>query len=132
MDKEEGQEQQAEEQPKAKPPDPRLPVRLVAHKDGSALVEWLDEAGMYRRVYVPLEKVDKGTVASKDLAKGIPHGLPWEEWIEVTATPEYIANELRRHGCWCHEDLNHIVLTAVNKAFDQGEFIKLVNQEANQ
>lgn len=127
MDKE---EEQAEEPKKAKPPEPRLPVRLVAHKDGSALVEWLDDSG-YHRVYVPLEKVKDGAVSAKDLAKGIPYGLPWEDFIEVTATPEFIANEMRRHGCWTQADLNHIVLTAVNKAFDQGEFIKLVNQEVN-
>lgn len=125
MDKD---EEQAKE---TKAKDPRLPVQLVAHKDGSALVQWLDEDGMYHRAYVPLDKVKDGTVASKDLAKGIPYGLPWEEWIEVTATPEHIANELRRHGCWCHADLNHIVLTAVNKAFGQGGFIRRVNQEVN-
>jgi len=126
MDKDEKQEQ-AEERPK----DVRLPVRLVAHKDGSALVEWLDEAGNYRRAYVPLSKVKDGEVSARDLGKGIPYGLPWEDFIEVTATPEFIANELRRHGCWTQADLNHIVLTVVNKAFDQGGFIRRVNQEVN-
>ena len=127
MDKDE----QEQEQPKARPPDPRLPVRLVGQKDGSALVEWLDEAGLYRRAYVPADKVKDNTVASKELAKGIPYGLPWEEWIEVTATPEHIANELRRHGVWCWADLNHAALTAVNKAFDQGEFLRWVKGEVS-
>jgi len=130
MDK--GKTQEQAEKPKAKPPDPRLPVRLVAHKDGSALVEWIDAGGMYHRVYVPLEKVDKGTVAGKELAKGIPYGLPWEKWITVTATPEGIANELRRMGIWCWQDINNAALEAANKAFDKGAFLRLVNQEANQ
>lgn len=134
MDKAETQEQgakEAEKQPKAKPPDPRLPVRLVAHKDGSALVEWIDEAGMYCRVYVPLDKLDRGTVASKDLAKGIPYGLPWEQWIEIQATPERIANELRRMGIWCWQDMSNAALDAVNRAFDKGAFLRQVNQEVS-
>ena len=126
MDKEE----QVEKEQERKPPDPRLPVRLVAHKDGSALVEWIDE-GMYRRVYVPLAKVDQGTVAGKDLAKGIPYGLPWEDWIEVTATPENIANELRRQGVWCWQDINNAAIEAANKAFDKGAFLRVSNQEAH-
>ena len=130
MDKDEKQEQAEEAPKKAASPEPRLPVRLVAHKDGSALVEWIDEAGMYRRVYVPLEKLDKGTVVSKDLAKGIPYGLPWEDYIEVTATPEHIANELRRMGVWCWQDINNAALEAANRAFDKGAFLRLVNQEA--
>jgi hypothetical protein len=118
-----------EAQSKAKPPEPRLPVRLMAHKDGSALVEWMDESGMYCRVYVPFGKLDKGTVASKELAKGIPYGLPWEEYIEVTATPEQIANELRRQGVWCWQDINNAALSAANRAFDQGAFLRRVNRE---
>ena len=131
MDKDEQQEQ-AEEKPKAKPPDPRLPVKLIAHKDGSALVEWIGEDGYYHRVYVPLSKLDKGTVASKDLAKGIPYGEQWEDYIEITATPESIANELRRMGVWCWQDIRNDVLDVVNKAFDKGEFLRRVNQEAKQ
>ena len=107
---------------------PRLPVRLVAHKDDSALVEWIDD-GMYCRVYVPLAKLRDGTVAEKDLAKGIPYGLPWEDWIEVAVTPEHIANELRRRGVWCWPDITNSALDAVNRAFDKGAFLRRVNQE---
>lgn len=133
MDKDEQDaiEEQVEETPKAKPPDPRLPVRLVAHKDGSALVEWIDADGMYRRAYVPMDKLDKGTVASKVLAKGIPHGLPWEKWIEITVTPEQIANELRRQGVWGWEDITNAAVSAANKAFDQGAFLRRVAKEVN-
>ena len=124
-------EQAAEpETPKAKPPDPRLPVRLIGQKDGSALVEWTDEEGQYRRAYVPGSKVQDGTVAGKELAKGIPYGLPWEDWIEVTATPQHIANELRRQGVWCWEDINNAALDAANRAFDKGAFLRRVKQEA--
>ena len=129
MDNDEQQEQE-QEQPKAKPPDPRLPVRLVAHKDGSALVEWIDLYG-YHRAYVPLDRLKDGTVSAKDLERGIPYGLPWEDWIEVSATPESIANELRRRGIWRWEDMNNAALDAVNRAFDKGAFLRLVNQEVS-
>jgi hypothetical protein len=126
------QEQEPKEEKQEKAVALRLPVRRIAEKDGSSLVEWIGEDGLYHRAYVPNKALDKGTVSTKDLQKGIPYGLPWEQWVEIQATPERIANELRRMGVWCLADLNHIVLTAVNKAFDQGEFIKLVNQEAKQ
>ena len=130
MDKEEQQEQ-AKAKPKTKPPEPRLPVRLVGHQGESALVEWLDGDGMYRRVHVPLVKLEDGTVSGKDLERGIPYGLPWEEWIEVQATPEKVANELRRQGVWCWQDVNNAALDAANKAFDKGAFLRRVNQEVN-
>ena len=130
MDKENEQEQ-AKEKPNAKPPEPRLPVRLVGHQGESALVEWLDAGGMYHRVHVPLDKLEDGTVASKDLERGIPYGLPWEDWIEVQATPEKVANELRRQGVWCWQDVNNAALAAANKAFDKGAFLRRVNQEVN-
>ena len=130
MDKGNEQEQ-ARAKPKAKPPEPRLPVRLVAHEGESALVQWIDADGMYCRVYVPLDKLEEGTVASKDLERGIPYGLPWEEWIEVQATPEKVANELRRQGVWCWQDVNNAALDAANKAFDKGAFLRRVNQEVN-
>jgi len=129
MDKEEEQQEKAE--PKERAMGLRLPVRKIADKDGSALVEWIGEDGYYHRVYVPLAKLDKGTVATKDLEKGIPYGLPWEKWIEVEATPERIANELRRRGIWCWQDINNAALDAANKAFDKGAFLRRVKQEVD-
>lgn len=124
-------EEPAPKRASAKAPAPRLPVRLIEHKGESALVEWLDEDGLYRRVYVPKARLDAGTVATADLGKGIPYGLPWEEWIEVTATPEHIANELRRQGVWEWRDMNNAALGAANRAFDAGAFLRRVQQEVD-
>jgi len=124
------EEEQKQEEAKEKPrPEPRVPVRVIGSKGESALVEWMDAEGMYRRVYVPLAKVTKGTVASKDLERGIPYGLPWEDYIEVTATPASIANELRRMGAWRREDLTANIVDQANKAFDRGAFLRRVSQE---
>lgn len=131
METDEPQEQAQAEEPKAKAPDPRLPVRVVGQREGSALVEWIDEAGMYRRAYVPPGKIKDGTIAAKDLKKGIPYGLPWEDWIKIEATPERIANELRRMGMWTWQDINNAVISAANRAFDQGAFLRRVDQEVN-
>jgi hypothetical protein len=125
-DEEQKQEEAKEEKPR---PEPRVPVRVIGSKGESALVEWIDAEGLYQRIYVPLAKVTKGTVASKDLERGIPYGLPWEEYIEVTATPASIANELRRMGAWRREDLTNSIINHANKAFDRGAFLRRVEQE---
>ena len=122
------EEQKQAEAKQESRPEPRVPIRLVGHKGESALVEWLDAEGGYRRVYVPLAKVKQGTVASKDLDRGVPYGLPWEDFIEIEATPASIANELRRMGAWHREDLTNNVLDLANKAFDRGAFLRRVNQ----
>lgn len=124
------EEKKAQKAPKAKPPEPRLSVRLVGHEGESALVEWIIE-GMYHRVYVPLSKLKDGTVAVKDLERGIPYGLPWEDWIEIEATPESVANELRRQGVWRWQDISNAALDAANRAFNKGVFLRQINQEAN-
>ena len=134
MSDEEKQDGEQEAQPEPKPakkpaPDPMIPVRVVARKGESALVEWIDGDGLYRRAYVPAGKVQEGAAPSKVLDQAIPYGLPWEQWIEVTATPEGIANELRRQGMWRWEDFNKAALSAANKAFDLGAFIRRVSQE---
>ena len=66
MDKDEEQQEQAEEPKKERAMGLRLPVRKIADKDGSALVEWIGEDGYYHRVYVPLKALDKGTVATRE------------------------------------------------------------------
>jgi len=113
-------------------PRPRLPVRVVGRQGASALVEWIDAEGMYRRAYVPLDRVRDNTVESRDLERGIPYGLPWEQWITIEVTPESIANDLRRRGVWTWADINnHAALLAANKAFDQGDFLRRVKQEVS-
>ena len=124
-----GEEDKQEEPKEIKAKEPQVPARLIAHKGDSALVEWMDGDGYLRRAYIPLKQVRDGAAASKVLDKGIPYGLPWEKWIEVVATPEDIANELRRQGVWCWEDMNNAALDAANRAFDRGAFLRRVQQE---
>lgn len=82
-----------------------MKTKLIRRQGNVALVEIYDE-GTYTRVIVPSNKVsDSGTVNPAILEMGIPYGCPWEEMITLTATPEMIANELRRRGVFTVDDL---------------------------
>ena len=110
-----------EKQEERKKPEP-VPVRIVGEKGESALVEWVQD-GSYKRAYVPAKSVKEGAVSPITLGKGIPYGLPWEDFIEITATPESVANELRRRGVWYLEDLHHSAILHANQAFSFGAFV---------
>jgi hypothetical protein len=119
------------EKPEETPEEaPRLvPVRLVAQRGESSLVEWLDAEGLYRRAYVPAALVQQGFVPALDLNRAIPYGIEWEKYIQVTATPQSLANDLRRRGMWTWEDINNAALSAANRAFDVGQFLRQVKAE---
>ena len=102
-----------------------VPVKVIGARGGSALVE----TGDYRRAYVPVETVIDSTVDPAILERGVPYGVAWEKYITITATPESIAADLRRHGIYCLLDLKKPVLDQVSRAFDLGEFIRLVHKE---
>lgn len=99
-------------------------VRCIRHKGDAALVEWIDR-GQYRRGFIPLSSIKDGTVKETTLKRAVPYGIPWEKCIKITATPEEIANELRRAGMWTLEDIDAGRLRKINRAFDYGEFINL-------
>ena len=107
----------------------RIPVRVIGTQGESCLVEWRVANNYLHRAYLPAAKVKEESCLERDLAKGIPYGLPWEQWIVVTATPESIANEFRRQGVWEWKDINKPALVAANTAFDLGEFLRRVSQE---
>ena len=115
-------------------PDP-VPVRVVGEKGESSLVEYQVD-GMYRRRYVPAKSVKnreekRGEVVKTTLDKGIVYGLPWEDFIEITATPESVANELRRRGVWYTEDMTPSAIVHARIAFDYGDFISKAKQEVD-
>jgi hypothetical protein len=70
----------------------------------AALVEWYDGTALHR-VTLPCELVRGDSVDEADLERGIPYGVAWETALQSTATPEAIANELRRCGIWTGDDL---------------------------
>ena len=106
-----------------------IPVKVVGVKDGSALVEWDD--GRLHRAYIPEKQIKDGVVAPAVLKRGIPYGLPWEQYVvPVPLAPEDIADQLRRRGIWDLEHLDVRALQRINQAFDLGQFIQKAKQEA--
>ena len=118
---------------KASKPKPRMiEVRVIRAKSGSALVQWLDAKGMYCRGFLPSTSVVDGAADLNELEKSIPYGLPWEKFIEVTATPESIANNLRKRGVWVFENLSNMsAVMKSNMAFDLAAFFQRAKQEVN-
>lgn len=115
------------------PEEIEWPVRIVAgHAGGAMLVEWVRE-GAYRRACLPgpdIRQGPDGTVATLvALERGIPYGIAWEQYIEVTATPASIANELRRRGVWTWRDITLPAVVEANRAFDLGAFLRRADAE---
>jgi len=101
-----------------------ITITVLRVEGKSALIQWLTEGPTYHRAYVPASKVKAGEVSDRVLARGIPYGVAWEKCIHITATPESIANDLRRRGIWRYEDINVSALTKANQAFELGEFMQ--------
>lgn len=96
-----------------------MKTKLIRRQENVALVEVYDD-GKYSRVIVPSNLVSQSGVVSADVVEmGIPYGCPWEEMITLTATPEMIANELRKRGVYTVEDL----MKSPNAAFSAIQYI---------
>lgn len=109
--------------PEPAPPPPSRPLRAepvekkavqTIQKVGTdrLLVQWVEVDGQPRRAVLNRDRVSQipgeastVNVSAADLANADPHGLPWERLIELHASPESIAAELRRAGIWTLEDL---------------------------
>lgn len=82
-------------------------VQTFASKNGLTLVEWQDESGSPQRNWVKnksLEVTPEGTLAV-DPGAGVPYGFDFARMIKLKATPQMVADELRRVGIWTLEDL---------------------------
>lgn len=113
-----------QETKEAKPEPVMVPVKPLGQEGTSVLVEWMSEGQIYHRGYIPAGKLKDNLVDEKVLAKAVPFGLPWEEIVNVTATAESIANDLRRHNVWKYEDISASAMNKVNRAFHPGEFMQ--------
>lgn len=82
----------------------KLEVTVVERRGESALVEW-QEGGRVHRAVIPAGDVEEGRVEREQLELGIPHGLPWETILTLSATPAALADALRRAGIWTLADL---------------------------
>lgn len=79
-----------------------IPVRVVEQRGPSVVVEY---AGGLKRCIIPAENVTSGGVDPQTLEDGIPYGIPWEQVLTLSATPQKLADKLRANGIWTREDL---------------------------
>jgi len=101
------EEEQAPEQggKKRGRPPARTGVKVLEQRGESALVEWND-GGIVRRVYVPAQEIESDQCPKRILEAGIPHGVPWEEVVDVSQfTPQALAYELNRAGIYTRSDV---------------------------
>lgn len=102
-------------------------VHTLRTKGESALVQFTMK-GFLRRVFIPISEIEGDRAKESVLERGIVYGDPWEDFMELNATAENMANELRRRGMWVAEDLNPVTVAKVNKAFDERAFLKRVGE----
>jgi hypothetical protein len=142
MDKEE----KMEAPPKAPKPEKPVAVRIIRDNGLAALVEWQvrltgGQQNDVRRAYVPkgvIQHLDSssgtGGVVPSELDAGTAYGVAWEELAVVTATPQEIGRQLRRHGIWTRRDLEQhidVVQAAYLEAYgaDLGVLLQKVRQQ---
>jgi len=93
---------------KKTPPAPvkRTTVRVIRHTGSVILVSYVEDGAEKRRT-VPAPTLDPdGTISEKDLAAGIPYGIPWGKLnLKFTVTLVGLEKSLHNAGVWTLEDL---------------------------
>ena len=98
----------------------RTPVRVVARKNKSALVEWANADGLHRG-FVPDTAVDvsggsrvTASVSESDLAMALPYGVPWADVVTLELSMKEMEQALHNRGIWTAQDVreNHWAATA--------------------
>lgn len=80
-------------------------VRVISERQGTTLIEWIDD-GELRRALLPAREVSAdGQVEFPE--RGLDYGLPWARFVTVEVTPEDIERSLKNAGIWTLEDLQH-------------------------
>lgn len=80
------------------------PIRVIIQRGPSTLVQWLDD-DMPMRGWVPSSKVKGDVIDTVEIRRAQPYGIPYEDIIELKATPREMAKNLRGAGIWTLEDL---------------------------
>jgi len=81
-----------------------MEVKLLRREGHSALVQWFDGAGVQRGI-VPVSVLKGDYIDTEELDRAIPWGEPWEELVELKATSQDLARNLRKVGIWTLDDL---------------------------
>ncbi len=79
-------------------------LKSITSTGNTALVEYSERGKLYRK-YIPASEIKDEQVSVEVLETGTDYGLPWEEIITLSGTPETMAKYLRANGIWTLDDL---------------------------
>lgn len=83
-------------------------TRKTGSRNGMLQVEWIDGTEMPQRAWVTgemIESIEGDSVFVNDPERGIPHGVEWHRYIELSASAIDLGRELRKRGIWTTADL---------------------------
>lgn len=107
----------------------KVTVRVLWRKKNAVLVEHIKDEDPIR-VSVPATRIspitqeNQAEISNKDLAMGIPYGIPWASKLKgfpIEITGEAIEKEFHKVGIWTYDDFrkNPQALTGVIMAVNQ-------------
>ena len=88
---------------KMTPPNTMTPIRIIAAKGNSTLVEYVID-GLLARRYVPTAQINGNIAPAEILERGIPYGYPWEE-MQLKFDSARFADEMRKAALWTPQDV---------------------------
>lgn len=88
----------------------KILVSIIMHKNDAYLVQHVTDKNIINRVIVPVSDLEmknskQGYITEEALEMGIPHGLPWEMYLnDLHVSSEEFAIALHKAGIWTYED----------------------------
>lgn len=107
-------DEEIKEQPKK-----YIEVRTVRTKGKSAIVEWVEDKKVFRKI-VPTGKIKDGKIEEEDLKKCPDYGVPWAKEIKLSASSEDLENALHNAGIWTPQDAmknSGVIIGALNATY---------------
>ncbi len=78
-------------------------VKTLQERNGTALVEWIED-GQTQRALVPTSELSEdGDCAHPE--RGLPYGVNFADLIHIAVQPTDIDRELKNAGVWTVDDL---------------------------
>ena len=116
------EEKEIKEEPKKEKPKKFIDVRVVKSHGKSAVIEWVDDGKVFRKIS-PVSKIKDGKIDEQELEKCPDYGVPWAKEIKLSASSEDLENALHNAGIWTPQDAlknSQAIRGALNAAYKTG------------
>lgn len=77
-------------------------VKPITTTDGMTMIEWIED-GQALRSWVPASDIIDNECEYPE--RGIPYGVDWSQWVDLTLDPVKLDRELKRRNIWTPDDL---------------------------